>query len=97
MRQLDSGFERTCVALKILMVQSEHDRPTASVLMRNRMTFAFGVMTVRLQLVFYRYGIGTADVTGLVKLLTARGLNWGHLCRLSLGRELKGTSLRVPS
>jgi hypothetical protein len=69
LRQLDSDFKRTCVALKVLMVQSEHDRPDlASVLMRNQMTFAYGMMTVQLQLVFYRYGIGTVDVTGLVKL-----------------------------
>lgn len=69
LRQLDSDFKRTCVALKVLMVQSEHDRPDlASVLMRNQMTFAYGMMTVQFQLVFYRYGIGTVDVTGLVKV-----------------------------
>ena len=69
LRQLESDFERICVALKVLMVQSEHDRPDlAAVLVRNRMTFAYGVMTVRLQLVLYRYDIGTVDVTGLVKL-----------------------------
>ena len=69
LRQLESDFERICVALKVLMVQSEHDRPDlAAVLVRNGMTFAYGMMTVRLQLVLYRYGIGTVDVTGLVKL-----------------------------
>ena len=69
LRHLDYDFKRICVALKGLIVQSEYDRPDlASVLVRNQMTFACGMMMVRFQLVFYRYGVATVDVTALVKL-----------------------------
>jgi hypothetical protein len=69
LRNLDSDFKRICMALKVLMVQAEHDRPElASALVRNQMTFAYGMVMVQFQLVFYRYGVGTVDVTGLVKL-----------------------------
>lgn len=69
LRNLDDDFKRICMALKVLMVQSEHDRPDlASVLVRNQMTFAYGMTMVRFELVCYRYGVGTVDVTGLVKL-----------------------------
>jgi hypothetical protein len=70
LRDLDSDFKRICMALKVLMVQAEHDRPDlASVLMRNQMTFAYGMTMVQFQLMFYRYGVGTVDITDLVKLL----------------------------
>jgi hypothetical protein len=70
LRHLDSDFKRICMALKVLMVQAEHDRPElASALVRNQMTFAYGMVMVQFQLVFYRYGVGTVDVTGLVKLV----------------------------
>jgi hypothetical protein len=69
LRHLDYDFKRICMALKVLMVQAEHDRPDlASVLLRNQLTFAYGMTVVQLQLVFYRYGVGTVDVTDLVKL-----------------------------
>jgi hypothetical protein len=69
LRQLDADFKRICMALKVLVVQSKYDRPDlASVLVQNQMTFAYGMMMVQVQLVFYRYGFGTVDVAGLVKL-----------------------------
>ena len=69
LRHLDNDFKRICMALKVLMVQAKHDRPDlASVLVWNQMTFAYGMTMVQFQLVFYRYGVGTVDVTGLVKL-----------------------------
>ena len=69
LRYLDSDFKRICMALKVVMVQAEHDRPElASALVRNQMTFAYGMVMVQFQLVLYRYGVGNVDVTGLVKL-----------------------------
>jgi hypothetical protein len=69
LRCLDSDFGRICMALKVLMVQAKHDRPDlASVLLRNQITFAYGMMMVEFQLACYRYGVGSVDVTGLVKL-----------------------------
>jgi len=67
--QLDDDFKRTCRALKVVLVQSKYDRPElASLLVQNQMTFAYGMMMARFQLVCYRYGVGTVDVTCLLKL-----------------------------
>lgn len=69
LRHLDTDFKRICVALKVLMVQSKHDRPDlASAVMRSQMTFAYSMMMVQFQVVFYRYGLGIVDVTDLLKL-----------------------------
>jgi hypothetical protein len=67
LRHLDYDFKRICMALKVLMVPVERST-TGPVLVRNQMTFAYGMTMVQFQLVFYRYGGGTVDVTGLVKL-----------------------------
>jgi hypothetical protein len=69
LRQLDSDFKRLCMALKVVMVQSKHDRPDlALLLLRNQMTFAYGMMMVQFRFLCYRYGIGTVDITNLLKL-----------------------------
>ena len=66
---LDNDFRRICMALKILMVQSKHDRPDlASVLVRSQITFAWGMMMVQFQLACYRHGLGSVDVSDLVKV-----------------------------
>lgn len=68
LRQLDSNFQRLCMALKVVMVQSQDDRPDlALALLRNQITFAFGLTMVRFQAVCYRYGVGTVDVASLLK------------------------------
>jgi hypothetical protein len=67
---LRSDFRWVCTALKILMLQSNFDRPDlASALMRNQMVFTWGIARVRCQLLLYRFGIGTVDASSLVKLL----------------------------
>ena len=64
LRQMDDDFKRICMALKILVVQSKRDRgDLTSVLMRRQISFAYGMMMVRFQLVLYRYGFWTVDVT----------------------------------
>ena len=69
LRHLDNDFKRVCMALKVLMVCSAHDRPDlASVLLRSQLTFAYGMIVVRFQMVLYRYGVGNVDVTALVEL-----------------------------
>jgi hypothetical protein len=66
---LNSDFQRTCTALKLLMLQSRYDRPDlASALLRARMDFARGMLTVRLRLSLYRLGLAGVDVSGLVRL-----------------------------
>ena len=58
LRHLRNDFKLICMALKVIIVESKHDRPDlARVLVRNQMTFAYGMMMVRFQLVRYRYGL----------------------------------------
>lgn len=86
LHHLDNDFKRICMALKILMVQSEWDRPDlASALVRSQMTFAAGMMVVQFQVVLYRYGIGSVDVADLVKLFDGMRLELRTLVPAGLG------------
>ena len=69
LREIDADFKQICLALKVVMVQSKHDRPDlASALIRHQFAFAYRKMVVQFQVVLYRYGVRTVDVTHLVKL-----------------------------
>ena len=68
LRSLEDDFGNICEALKILMVQSAHDRPDlASILLRNQVSFAYGLTLVQVRLLGYRYGLGTVDIGDLLK------------------------------
>ena len=72
---LHSDFQRVCMVLKIIMVQSRYDRPElAAVLVRSQRAFVFGLMMVRMRVFFYRWGLGTVDAAGLLKLLDVTSL-----------------------
>ncbi len=69
LRCLDMDFKRVCLALKLLLVQSEQDRPDlAAVLVRHQVMFASGLLAVHFRLLLYRWGICTVDVTSLVQI-----------------------------
>ena len=69
LRCLTSDFQRVRMALKIVMVQSEQDRPDlASVLMHQQVLFATGLLGIHFRLFLYRWGICSVDVTGLVRI-----------------------------
>ena len=69
LRCLNSDFQRVCMALKIVMAQSQNDRADlASVLMHQQMMFATGMLAIHFRLVLFRWGIGTVDVTSLVRI-----------------------------
>ena len=58
LRHRKNDFKLVCMALKVIIVESKHDRPDlAWALVRNQTTFASGMMMVRFQLVRYRYGL----------------------------------------
>jgi hypothetical protein len=58
LRHPKNDFKLICMALKVIIVESKQDRPDlAWVLVRNQMTYAYGMMMVRFQLVRYRYGL----------------------------------------
>jgi hypothetical protein len=69
LRSLDLDFRWMCAAIKVLMVQSRQDRPDlARTLFRYQVSFAAGILMARVQLMFYRLGLGKVDVAGLVAL-----------------------------
>jgi hypothetical protein len=69
LRQLDSDFQQVCTALKLVMVQSNADRPDlAATLLRQEVWFKVGLLAVHFRLLLYGCGIGTVEVAGLLKL-----------------------------
>ena len=69
LRCLSADFARVCAALKVLMVQSRRDRPDlAAALIRRRIQFACGLVSLHVQVILFRCGIGTVDVRGLVRI-----------------------------
>jgi hypothetical protein len=69
LRQLDGDFQQVCTALKLVMVQSNRDRPDlAATLLRQEVWFKVGMLAVHLRLLLYGCGIGTVEVAGLLKL-----------------------------
>jgi hypothetical protein len=68
LRCLQSDFGRVCSAIKLVMLQSKHDRPDlAAALIRHQMMFATGMVMVHCRLFLYSWGLGGVDVAGLVK------------------------------
>lgn len=66
---LNSDFQRTCAVLKLLMLQSRHDRPDlGTALLRARLEFTKGLLVVHFRLSLYRLGLAGVDVSGLVGL-----------------------------
>jgi hypothetical protein len=68
LKSLTTDFGRVCGAIKILMVQSRHDRSElALALVRQQFLFAAGVIAAQFRLVLYRFGLCGVDVTALVR------------------------------
>jgi hypothetical protein len=69
LKWLNADFASICLALKIVMMQAEIDRPDlASTLLRTQIRFAIGMLAVQLRLVLYEAGFGSVDVRGLLTL-----------------------------
>ena len=69
LRCLDMDFQRVCMALKLVLLHSEQDRPDLSALLvHHRIMFATGLLAARFRLFLYRWGICTVDVTSLVRI-----------------------------
>jgi len=68
LRCLQGDFGRVCSAIKLVMLQSQHDRPDlATALIRHQFTFACGMLLVHCRLTLYGWGICSVDVARLVK------------------------------
>ena len=80
LRCLDLDFQRVCTALKLVLVQSEQDRPDLSVvLLHNQLLFAAGMMGVHFSLILYRWGVWTADADRLVRIFDGMAFELRHL------------------
>ena len=80
LRCLDMDFKRVCMALKLVLVQSEHDRPDLSAgLVHHQIMFAAGVMAAHFHLLLYRWGISTIDVTPLVHIFDVTSIELRNL------------------
>jgi len=79
-RCLDKDFRQVCTALKLVLVQSQHDRPDLSaVLVHHQVMFASGLLAVYFRLFLYRWGICTVDVTALVQIFDVMRLELRNL------------------
>ena len=88
LRRLHGDFASVCLALKVVMLQSEIDRPDlASTLVRAQVRFSVGIVSAQVHLVLYELGIGNVDVRNLLALfdhmrlelqsLTPQSAVWG--------------------
>ena len=69
LRCLNKDFRRVCMALKLVMAQSQQDRPDlASVLVHHQIMFTSGMLAIQARLFLYRWGICTVDVSSLVQI-----------------------------
>ena len=69
LRCLNIDFKRVCMTLKLVLVQSEQDRPDLSaVLVHHQILFASGLLAAYFRLFLYRWGLGTVDASSLVQI-----------------------------
>jgi hypothetical protein len=69
LRCLNMDFRRVCMALKLVMAQSQQDRPDlASVLVHHQIMFTSGMVAIQARLFLYRWGVCTVDVSSLVQI-----------------------------
>ena len=88
LRCLNNDFNRVCLATKLLMLQAHDDRPDlATLLMRNRISFATGMATAHARLFLYRWGLCGVNVTGLVNTFDAMRVQLQTLVPVTLGMD----------
>ena len=72
LRCLSIDFRRISAALKLIMLTSGIDRADlASTLLRYQLAFGCSMLSVQGRLFFYRWGLCTVDVAGLVHIFDA--------------------------
>jgi hypothetical protein len=88
---LQGDFGRVVTALKILVAQSQQDRPDlAAVLVRHQILFVSGVLAIQIRLMLYRLGIcgvdlaSVAQTAGLVHTFDAMRMELRHMVPTSV-------------
>jgi hypothetical protein len=75
LRSLETDFGRVCSAIKVVMLQSEYDRPDlAKALLRQQVTFACAMLSVRARLCLYSMGVSGVEVSSLVGIFDSMQL-----------------------
>ena len=70
LRNLKRDFGRVSLAFQLLIVHSAEDRgDLASMLIRQRFLFALGMLAVEGRLLLHAAGVGTVEVSGLIRSL----------------------------
>ena len=69
LQAMSCDFSLVCAALKLIMLQSQVDRPElALALLRSQITFAGNMLLAHGRLWLYRVGLGSVDVSALIVL-----------------------------
>lgn len=69
LRSLSRDYSRVSIALKLLMMQANTDRPDlAEVLVRGRLAFTFAMLMAHTNLTLYSFGLGNVNVSELLRL-----------------------------
>jgi hypothetical protein len=67
---LSTDFSRVGAALRLIMTHAAQDRPDlAGILYKQQMLFAVGMLNVHWRLALHFFGLGTVDVSGLVRAM----------------------------
>jgi hypothetical protein len=62
-------FSRICAVLRLLAVEADRDRPDiAASVLRAEFEFARGMLLARLNVLFYRLGVGNVDAVRLLRI-----------------------------
>jgi hypothetical protein len=86
LRSLTTDFTRVLAALKLVMTQASSDRPDmAALLIRSQATFAVCLVLAHLQLLLYRFGIGTVNVGELLNVFEGMRLELRTLVPQTVG------------
>lgn len=85
LNMLESDFKRVCMALKMILVESDCDRPdVASALLLRQLTFACGVLNVEFRLFLFRWDIAYVDASELVAIFDGMRLELKTLLPMAL-------------
>ncbi|HEY1242311.1 MAG TPA: hypothetical protein VGF16_17225, partial [Bryobacteraceae bacterium] len=69
LRALEMDFSRICAVLRLLAVEADRDRPDiAASVLRAEFEFARGMLLARLNVLFYRLGVGNVDAVRLLRI-----------------------------
>lgn len=80
LRCLCRDYSRVSMAIKMLMMQSEQDRPDlAEMLLRQRVAFTLGLVRVEFRLALHAVGMGKVEVGALVGAFDALRVQFNQL------------------